>query len=204
MARHVKIVNRKRGWCALEIPRCGCTGLKVRAWRDNIEEPIPENVHAAMGYGHETSHGLVVEWDYPTDGLFHFAVWRPPVARSYSTWLGLVRVNPCHAAFWSVQYSNWDEWVSFVRALLALNGPASDPHIRRQRDFYHDNDVDAIIPIWHLDEFLSDKFDECIMGKCNSSRAVESPCHLSPFATEEIARLYACDSAIQLSKKFAY
>ena len=104
MTRHVKIVNRQRGWCAVEIPRCGCTGLKHLAWIDahgceyDAKGGDGFSLHERLGYTADQSGGLVVEWDRDTSGLFHFAVWRPPLDRLRSAWLAFTQRDTCRHA----------------------------------------------------------------------------------------------------------
>lgn len=208
MVRHVKIVDRMRGWCAIEIPRCGCTGLKEHAWRDAYGEYYDKekdgvDIHRRLGYAAAESNGLVVEWDHGTTGLFHFAVWRPPIERCVSTWRGFTKELTLHGYFKALMGCSWDEWVDFIVARFKEDGSRIDPHIRRQVDFFHESDVDAIIPIRFLDDWLLKKFGNEPLPREKINRSQKSDAsYFSPFAGEKIVELYARDSLIPLSNKF--
>ena len=205
--RHVKIVNRKRGWCAVEIPRCGCTYLKDLVWQDyhNGErfsiEKEGTNLHLALGYTEEESKGKIVEWNYDTSGLFHFAVWRPPIERCVSTWLGFTKKPTAHKYLQPLANCSFDDWVNFIEVEMLREGEKIDPHLRRQIDFYHVNDVDAIVPLEMLNQWLWKKFGYEPQEKINVSARPDN-LFLSPFAGERIAQLYVKDIVIPLSNKF--
>ena len=90
--------------------------------------------------------------------MIKFAVWRDPVERLVSCYkfFCLERENRVYFRYLSLYEDNsFERFMEFVRFELKKSNPLyQDEHIRKQSDYYSIEDVDYIIPIKQLNNFL--------------------------------------------------
>lgn len=161
---HMFILNPKRRWAAYEVPRCGCTLLKILTLQDNWPDfPVPYNLmhlHHNLGYSEDKSRGLVQPLETCPAGFLRFAVVRPPRDRLISLWRTF-----CHGSYtghsWqlrghALQNCSLQEFMDYVREWHnhQQEFSAYDPHLLPQRRIINLDDLDFVVQLCHLTDFL--------------------------------------------------
>jgi len=94
--------------------------------------------------------------------------------------------------------NSFDRFMEFVRFELGKKNPLSqDEHIRRQSDYYHPEDVDYIVPIHKLNQFLEEHGVPVLKKSANETSVgfrLTDRNHI-----EEIKELYKADYKIKLT-----
>lgn len=127
--------------------------------------PDGEEVHNFIGYNDFSPYLCPVvkmkEREDETGKLIKFAVWRDPVERLVSCYkhFCLERTSHYYFSLLGVYENNsFDYFMSVVRLELSKKDPLyQDEHIRRQSDYYRPEDVDYIVPIHKLNQFLEEQ-----------------------------------------------
>ncbi|WP_288733123.1 glycosyltransferase [uncultured Parabacteroides sp.] len=92
--------------------------------------------------------------------MVKFAVWRDPVERLVSCYkhFCVERMDHYYFRFLALyEDDSFDRFMEFVRFELGKKNPLyQDEHIRRQSDYYRSEDVDYIVPIHKLNQFLEE------------------------------------------------
>lgn len=169
--------------------KCGCSTL---AWccaeYMGIEHKVQEhnNVRKYRSYGK-------VDWKV-------FSVYRDPVERLVSFYTNKV-IDENHND-WLVSLGmmscSFDEVLSAVESSLTNDSPfMQDQHIRRQVDTYPVVDIDIIVPLEHLDDFLR---ENGITPPHQNVSKGEKPT-LTQEQEERIKKLYAADYELLKSPK---
>lgn len=130
--------------------------------REGERELTEEEVHARIGY--EPHRGYLIpvsemnEYEEKYGKVVKFAVWRDPVERLISTYKWFLMEKNWRPYFnWLNLYEDcsFDRFLEFtVFELGKANPQAQDEHIRKQIDYYSPSDVDYIIHINDLNDFL--------------------------------------------------
>lgn len=127
--------------------------------------------------------------------LLKFAVWRDPVERLVSTYkFFILEKNPRIYFSWLNLYqdTSFSRFLSFTRFELGKQQPLyQDEHIRRQCDYYSLADVDYVVPIWKLNDFLLQNKIPLLKEKYNRTTA-ENPV-IKEEELQEIRELYEKD-----------
>lgn len=126
--------------------------------------PEGEEVHSFIGYNDMSPYLCPVtkmkERESESGKLIKFAVWRDPVERLVSCYkhFCLERTSHYYYSLLGVYENNsFDYFMSVVRLELSKKDPLyQDEHIRRQSDYYSLEDVDYIVPIHKLNQFLEE------------------------------------------------
>lgn len=129
------------------------------------EGAIPEDEFATHDYiGYSPYNGFLVPVDEmpPYEALYgkylKFAVWRDPVKRLVSVYRCFMLEKARRVYFnYLGLYTNpsFERFMQFVEFELQKENPLyQDEHIRRQSDYYSKEDVDYIVPVEELDDFL--------------------------------------------------
>lgn len=190
---------RLRDHAAVYIAKCGCSTLK------NIALYLCCGKWAFNGVAHLIdSTDVYVPTGSACSGRM-FAVWRDPIDRIVSFHYNKVDVNGTGHRDW--QYSDKfhrgatvEDTMAYVRSELGIqNVFEQDMHIRRQSSFYGIGDVDDIVPIQHLDAYLS-ALGLPIPPKHNNASSFKDASVFTPYE-DEIRSLYADDYALMDSGK---
>lgn len=204
MSKHLLIINYVRKWAAIEVPRCGCSLLKSLVLKDHFPDKYeelkddPHGIHEFFGYTPESSQGHIQYCTYATPGYRRFAVWRNPIERLFSLWAEFCQGSHEHAPFvyggirglWFADFVDYVEW--------AMKSPQSlphDPHTQRQVDLYGPDDVDDIVPISSLQQYLT-QFGHDNVPHVNVTKYPFRLSYSDYPALEKAARLYAADFSI--------
>lgn len=198
------VVNRKRGWAAIFIPRCGGTSLKYAAYLDQYGKPFDiEQKHTHIHeYLRTHDNDIVFQSLAKTDGLIRFAVWRPPIERSYSLWRGFTQRDGWrYGAFRPAWKKDWSHWCRFLPRHFRSGG-RRDPHVMPQTNLYDPDRLDFIVPIYLLDIFMMEKFDQAMEHHASSRTIQVEQGEMKARDTAKIAKLYVADDMIPLHKSF--
>ncbi|MCL2651250.1 MAG: sulfotransferase family protein [Candidatus Azobacteroides sp.] len=188
------------------IPKNGITFLKKLAIyfkTDEIIENSNDEVHKFMGY--RNSQYLVPasqmsQYEKENGRMLKFAVWRDPVERFISCYkyFCLERSYHLYFHFLDLYQNSFEYYMKFVELELSKNNPLyQDDHLRRQSDFYKPDEVDYIVPIHKLNQFLTEKEIPLIEEKANAT-SVKFELDLSKWE-EKIKELYQADYNIKVN-----
>lgn len=148
------------------ISKNGVTHLKNVAiyTRTGVVPKDADEAHTLVGYSGEAGYlrtlDEIRQIERQGHPLLKFAVWRDPVERLVSCYKhfcleGEYREYFCFLNLY--QDNSFDRFMEFVRFELGKGDPFyQDEHIRRQSDCYRPEDVDCIVPIRKLNQFLLD------------------------------------------------
>lgn len=164
--------------------------------------PVGEEVHSFIGYNDFSPYLCPItkmkEREYETGKLIKFAVWRDPVERLVSCYkhFCLERTSHYYYSLLGVYENNtFDYFMSVVRLELSKKDPLyQDEHIRRQSDYYRSEDVDYIVPIHKLNQFL-EEHDVPLLRKSANETSVDFKL-TNPAYIAEIKDLYKSDYEI--------
>lgn len=136
------------------IEKNGCSTLGAIATKflenhRGLPLPISQWNNAYFKYKQDKPNGTI------------FAVWRDPIERFISFYSNKIKKASYSKHFSSLVSEksllgkSIDEVLDAIEEELSFRNPKLiDPHIRRQCDFYNVNDVDIIVPIQHLKDYL--------------------------------------------------
>lgn len=179
------------------IAKCAMSELKAIALHEKTGKWFQEG---------EIEHTIMRNGMYrnSSDGIITFAVWRDPFDRLVSFYYNKV-VNPNtfekykKRNGWGKSDIGFDELMEFVRKHLQkpiqLN---ADEHVRRQSDYYKIDDVDFIVKIEDLTDFLKSYGVEVPEKNINAS--VKGDDNFEGYR-KEIEDLYKADYDILKSDK---
>lgn len=183
------------------VSRCACTTLKNIAIRENLGVTLnnPDDIHSRVGYN--LNEYLKNYKDIPEYAI-KFAVYRDPVERLLSVYkhFCIDGATNTYFEYLSLKNSSFDRFLEFVQFELGkLNPLDQDEHIRRQSDFYNDYEVDFIVKISDLDDFLKSQGVEPLKIKFNNSSNVHID--ITSENKERIIKMYENDYSMLNSKK---
>lgn len=164
--------------------------------------PDSEEVHSFIGYNDFSSYLCPVakmrERENETGKLIKFAVWRDPVERLVSCYKHFCLERTSHYYFNLLgvyENNSFDYFMSIVRLELSKRDPLyQDEHIRRQSDYYRPEDVDYIVPIHKLNQFLEEQGVPLLRKSANETSVdfkLTNPAYIA-----EIKDLYKSDYEI--------
>lgn len=159
-----------------------------------------DEIHERIGYTPENGYLHPIGPDSENFGkdIVKFAVWRDPVERLVSCYKHF-----CLECYQRRYYTyldlcrepSFDRFMEFVRFELGKNDPLyQDEHIRRQSDYYSREDVDYIVPIEKLDNFLQ-AYQIPLIGNARNSTHTKFALVNTEYI-EEIKELYKSDYQI--------
>lgn len=127
--------------------------------------PNQGGAHSLVGYDDASPYLCPVskmqEKEKESGKMLKFAVWRDPVERLVSCYkhFCLEKANRFYFRYLALFEDNsFDRFMEFVRFELGKSNPVyQDEHIRRQSDYYRSEDVDYIVPIHKLNQFLEEQ-----------------------------------------------
>lgn len=133
--------------------------------------------HAYIGY--TPANGFLVPvsemsaYEVKHGRCLKFAVWRDPVERLVSTyrWFVLQKAKRYYFLYLGLyQDTSFERFMQFVKFELEKSNPLyQDEHIRKQSSYYSPEDVDYIVPIEKLDQFLNEHGIPILDEKSNES-----------------------------------
>jgi len=201
----LRIYNKQKGWAAVFVPRCGTGSLKTLCFRDAKGYHPELNIHL-MGYHPELNihsiipsidgerHGIIVNGYWPED-CYKFAVWRDPLQRSISCWRGFTQGITPHV-FPHLHHCSFDEWAEFLQKIVRPE--MIEPHIKRQIDSYDAEELDAIVPLDRLEEFMRSAYGYDYIPKQGSSKEIKTNLPITDRGVDIISDIYAEDLAVPI------
>lgn len=195
----------KHDMAFVTISKNGVTFLKNVAIFDKYGY-IPETedeTHAIVGNSPELgflyTFEQIKQYEQENGALLKFAVWRDPVERLVSCYKYFIlekeyRNYFCYLGLY--EDNSFDRFMEFVEFELKKTNPLfQDEHFRRQSDCYRPEDVDYIVPIRKLNQFLAEHGVELQEDKANETKVhFEFPCEKWE---KRIKELYAADYEIK-------
>ena len=126
--------------------------------------PDQYGAHSLIGYNDASPFlcpvNKIHDKEKETGKMIKFAVWRDPVERLISCYkyFCLEREDRYYFRFLNLyQDKSFGRFMEFVRFELGKKDPLyQDEHIRKQSDYYNPEDVDYIVPIHKLNQFLEE------------------------------------------------
>jgi len=189
----------------LAIAKNASSSLKLIFYREEFGDAATQaqqNIHKAWGWS--ARPGRLIERDDTKSlgahpGYVRFAVYRDPVSRFVSTFHNRVLYSSIEHPFYvgkKLEGMGFDQFINVTESILKIRNPLHvDEHIRPQAWIYQLSDVDYIVPIERLREFLQVEFGIQPEPGQNSTTLPRIKPNLSQ--TERIRNLYACDYAIK-------
>lgn len=167
--------------------------------------PNQSGAHSLIGYDDASPYLCLVskmrEKEKESGKMIKFAVWRDPVERLVSCYkhFCLEKANRFYFQYLALYKDNsFDRFMEFVRFELGKSNPVyQDEHIRRQSDYYRPEDVDYIVPIYKLNQFLEEHGVPVLKKSANETSVkfqLTDRNHI-----EEIKELYKADYEIELT-----
>lgn len=167
--------------------------------------PNQGGAHSLVGYDDASPYLYPVskmqEKEKEFGKMIKFAVWRDPVERLVSCYklFCLEKANRFYFRYLALFEDNsFDRFMEFVRFELGKSNPIyQDEHIRRQSDYYRPEDVDYIVPIHKLNQFLEEHGVPVLKKSANETSVkfkLTDRNHI-----EEIKELYKTDYGIKLT-----
>jgi len=159
--------SEKKKFLFLSIAKCGCSTLKHLIYK--IEHGVDlegENIHEHFGYSHRPPS--VYSLDRPDElnklvvgGYLRFAVWRDPLERSVSTYVQkILGENVMTKFFEPLHRCSFDDYLDVCEQVVGELAPNDmEEHIRPQSEFYRQGDIDELVSLTDLDQFLIEQFN---------------------------------------------
>ena len=208
----ILILNRQRKWAAVEVPRCGCTTLKIQAAGDAFPEmdfsADEDEVHWWLGWNPAEHPEMLANRGGAPRGFVRFAVWRDPVERCLSTWRRFCWMDYEYQPFIDagLRECEIEKYVAWLTREFQTHGDDVDAHTRRQVAFYTPAEVRHVVKLDDLTAFLgtfghgeviaqkTPKIKE--KAKTKAAPKTSAPATPTPAILAEIACLYAEDYSI--------
>lgn len=163
------------------------------------------DAHCGIGFNESSRYLIPVPsmraFERKNGKYVKFAVWRNPVDRIVSTYKLFCLENEYRIYFQYIgigQGTDFNRFMEFLRFEWGKKAPLfQDEHVRKQVDYYSDEDVDFIVSIDGLHAFLDEngvKFKKEESNKTHSHFKLDSPNLIN-----EIKSYYADDFDIPLS-----
>ena len=170
-----------------------CASTQIKAWCDDDNTPyrqeyLKSNPDIVPNRRNRDRFGVVNSSEIPED-FTKFAVYRDPLERFNSA---------CHFPGYDAK-KVMEEFTNYTYE----DGVCKDQHMRRQSDFYKVEDVDYIVKLSDLNDFLKEVFDDDV----NMKRKIEHPVFtdvdmtLTEKEQEELRNYYLKDWDIEKSDK---
>lgn len=141
------------------ISKNACTTLKYLTLRfRNYNITNPDNIHAAIGFEENNFLTKVINKSKIKANSIKFAVYRDPVDRFISIYKHFILAGNKR---WYIDAlnlrndNNFDRFIEFAKFEISKsNSLMQDEHIRKQIDYYKEEDVDYIVKLEDLNDFL--------------------------------------------------
>lgn len=143
--------------------------------KTNYKTKNEDEIHQLVGYTERNGYLLSVakSEELQRKNIIRFAVWRDPVERLISCYKYFIleKNNRIYFSYLHLyQEPSFDRFLEFVRFELSKTDPSyQDEHIRRQSDFYSLNDVDFVVPINKINNFLEEYGVRLLNEKINTT-----------------------------------
>lgn len=175
------------------ISKNACTSIKKYILDNkNIIHYNFHDVHNLIGYS-ENEFLTLVKNKNKINGI-KFAIYRDPINRAISSYKYIKYSGYCGRYI----LNSFDEYIELCKMHLNENYINCDEHIRRQSDYYKENDVDYVIDIKILNDFLK-KFNININIENESPKI---PIELSESQISILKKLYENDYNILNYKNY--
>jgi len=189
----------------LGIAKNASTTLKHIMYREEFgvaTQDVPAAIHKAWGWGTQTGRTIDLgdaEGLQAYSGYTRFAVYRDPVARFLSTYHNKVLYSDMPHVYYvenRLEGMALDHFINVVETILKMKNPLHiDEHLRPQAWYYRPEDVDYIVPLESLPDFLQTRFGIQAGPARNKTRLPRIAANRRQLA--RIREIYACDYAIK-------
>ena len=155
----------------LSVSKNACTSLKLMLHRiefggDFVPGTAPDGIHRFLGFSERTGKGTKIDRGNKKrlrrySDYLRFAVYRDPVDRFLSLYHNKVLWPPAPHHYYTglrLEGLALDPFLDVVEEVLQIPDPLHiDEHIRPQKRCYTREDVEYIVPIDSLADFLAEK-----------------------------------------------
>jgi len=189
----------------LGVSKNASTSLKKIMRREEHGEITSEDLyHIHKIWGWSATPGRIIELGDAKAleayrGYTRFAVYRDPVSRFIAAYHNKVLYSqPEHRFFTKnrLEGMGLDHFINVTESILRIANPLHiDEHLRPQAWYYRAEDVDYIVPIERLSEFLQTEFG--IQAERGLNRTLLPRIIPSENQLERIRKLYECDYTIR-------
>lgn len=199
-------------WLAVAIPKCATTYLEQLALRNSEQSPqvvqalsMPTLTHAIVNqYGIEL--GVLHPLRAPMEGEYkRFAVWVDPVRRAESVYRnfclgqGESRFTPPYYEMIGLKGCDPERFVEFVE--FELKGSFIEEHLRPQSMYYDITDVDEVVAIGQLNEYMTQFNVKAPTSKPNSTGKFKFSLQLNARLAEAYAQDYEFYDLLKATNK---
>lgn len=161
--------------------------------------PISETPHTYIGFTPDKGFLIPISemplYEQKHGKLLKFAVWRDPVERLISAYkCFVIEKKPRYYFYWLDLYtdSSFERFVEFTKFELGKSRVIlQDEHIRKQADYYSPSDVDYIVPIEHLNHFLTKHHIPTLKERSNETQ--DCNLEIEDSVIKDIQKLYLKD-----------
>jgi hypothetical protein len=179
-------VSHAKRFMFLSVSKNACSSLKLilhrleygRDFRPGAKYP---NIHTFWGFSEWTGKGTKIDRRSKRKLSRHsdylrFAVYRDPVDRFLSLYHNKVLWPPAPNPYYTglrLEGLALDPFLDVVEEALLIRNPLRiDEHIRPQNRYYTEEDVEYIVPIDALTDFLAEKFGVTDLPRGNKHKGV--------------------------------
>lgn len=136
------------------ISKCACTSIKKYILDlNNIKYFDFDSIHELIGFEENKFITLVEHKDKLPSNSIKFAIYRDPVERAISAYKHLKKSKRGYVL------NNFNDYINLCKEHLNNEPLLCDEHIRRQVDYYKEDDVDFVIDINNLNNFLKTNYN---------------------------------------------
>ncbi|MDH4021062.1 MAG: sulfotransferase family 2 domain-containing protein [Xanthomonadales bacterium] len=195
----------KHKFMFLGIANNGSTTLKQIIYREEFDvdsQDVPVEIHKFWGWKPNADRAIEkfkAKNSEAYSGYTRFAIYRDPVSRFLSAYQNRVLFTRVPHEFYvknRLEGMALDHFIDVAATILKINNPLHiDEHLRPQAWQYSPEDVDYIVPLESMSDFLESKFGiepAPVQNKTRLPRIAASEQQL-----ERIREIYACDYAIK-------
>lgn len=189
----------------LGIAKNASTTLKHIMYREEFgadTQEVPAEIHRFWGWGPHADRAIETHKAKDVEaysGYTRFAIYRDPVSRFLSAYHNMVLYSKVPHEFFvenRLEGMALDHFIDVTATILKMNNPLHiDEHLRPQAWQYRPDDVDYIVPLESMSDFLESRFGiqpGPVHNKTRLPRISASEQQL-----ERIREIYACDYAIK-------
>ncbi|MDX2419094.1 MAG: sulfotransferase family 2 domain-containing protein, partial [Xanthomonadales bacterium] len=189
----------------LGISKNASTTLKHIMYREEFgadTQEVPAEIHRFWGWGPHADRAIETHKAKDVEaysGYTRFAIYRDPVSRFLSAYHNMVLYSKVPHEFFvenRLEGMALDHFIDVTATILKMNNPLHiDEHLRPQAWQYRPDDVDYIVPLESMSDFLESRFGiqpGPVHNKTRLPRISASEQQL-----ERIREIYACDYAIK-------
>lgn len=198
-------LSHRHKFMYLGVSKNASTSMKQLMWyeeNENSGEDAPSRFHLYWGFSPVEGRSVDVTDNQSLAeyrNYLRFSVYRDPVSRFLSAYHNKVLYSPTEHPFYTgkrLEGMGLEQFIRVAESILKISNPLHiDEHLRPQAWCYEPSDVDFIVPIGQLDEFLKLQFGIELIR--NQNQTVLPRIQATERQKQKIAELYQCDYAIK-------